>query len=143
MKYEFGSGEWLAALHGIIAERVATASAGKPLLAMSTCEVFYNAPPHLADADGKITWSCVVKGPEVDFQRREIDGIGYKVLCDYEAVLPMARYDTQGDPDRAAEMQAMIRELLASGKMSRPLGDRVKDDNSVAPLHDAIARLTL
>ena len=142
MKYEFASSEWLAALHGIIVERAETLSKSQPNLWMSTCEVFYDAPRHLADENGKVAWSCVVNGGNVDFQRRERDDIRYKVLADYDAIVPMGRYDTRGEEARAAELQRMVGALLADGKMSRPLGDKVRDADSFPLLHDAIARLT-
>ncbi|MBX3482011.1 hypothetical protein [Phenylobacterium sp.] len=143
MQYEFGSTEWLAALHGIIAERTAALSPGNPKLWMSTCEVFYNAPAHLAGPDGKISWSCVIADGKADFQRKERDDVRYKVLCDYNAVLPMAQYDTLDDADRQVVLQQMVKELLDSGNMSRPLGARSADPDHFPKLHDAIAKLTI
>lgn len=143
MRYEFGSTEWLAALHGIIAERTAVLSKTNPRLWMSTCEVFYNAPAHLAGADGKIAWSCVVADGNVDFQRVERDDVRYKVLADYQAVLPMAQYDTLDDAQRQAVLQDMVKQLLDSGNMSRPLGTRSADPDAFPKLHDTIAKLTI
>lgn len=142
MRYEFGSTEWLAALHGIIAERTAALSLANPRLWMSTCEVFTNAPAHLADTDGNIVWSCVVEGGKVDFQRTERD-LGYKVIADYAAVLPMAQYDTLGEPERRTVLMDMIKDLLKSGNMKRPFGTRSDDPNAFPKLHDAIAKLTI
>ncbi len=143
MRYEFGSTEWLAALHGIIAERVAALSPTNPKLWMSTCEVFYNAPAHLAGPDGKISWSCVIADGNVDFTRTERDDVRYKVLADYQAVLPMAQYDTLDDADRQVVLQQMVKDLLDAGNMSRPLGARSPDPDHFPKLHDAIARLTV
>lgn len=142
MRYEFGSTEWLAALHGIIAERTAALSPSNPRLWMSTCEVFTNAPAHLADENGNITWSCVIEDGKVDFQRTERD-LRYKVIADYDAVLPMGQYDTLDQPDRRAVLMDMIKELLDSGGMTRPFGTRSDDPDAFPKLHDAIAKLTI
>lgn len=142
MRYEFGSTEWLAALHGIIAERTEALSPSNPRLWMSTCEVFTNAPGHLADDKGNIAWSCVVENGTVDFQRAERD-LRYKVIADYDAVLPMAQYDTLGKPERRSVLMAMIKELLDSGTMTRPFGTRSDDPDAFPKLHDTIAKLTI
>lgn len=142
MKYSFGSPEWLAALHGIIVERATTLGQQNPRLWMSTCEVFTNAPADIADATGKIAWSCVVEGTKVDFQRTERD-LRYKVVADYNAILPMARYAAHGDPERRAVLTDMIAKLLASGQMQRPFGNRADDPDAFPKLHDVIAGLTV
>jgi hypothetical protein len=142
MKYVFGSPGWLAAIHGIIAERAAWESKARPNLSMSVCEVFLNAPGGLANAEGaKIAWSCVVDGAHVDFQLRERDDLRFKVLAEYEALLPLGRYDTRGEPTRAVELARMAAELIGSGKM-RTVGARVADPAAMTSVHDAIARLT-
>src|SRR5580692_2542006 len=98
MKYEFASPAWLAAIHGIISERAASLAKQTPDLRMSICEVFTGAPGHLADAAGKITWSCVIDAGVVDFRPTERDDVRFKVTVDYQAVLPLGRFDTRGDP---------------------------------------------
>jgi hypothetical protein len=142
MKYVFGSPGWLAAIHGVIAERAAWELKAKPNLSMSICEVFLNAPRDLANAEGgKIAWSCVVDGPHIDFQLRERDDVRFKVIAEYEPLLPLGRYDTRAEPTRAAELARMAAELIASGKM-RTVGERIADPAAMTSVHDAIARLT-
>ncbi|MEI9988528.1 MAG: hypothetical protein WDM86_00685 [Rhizomicrobium sp.] len=141
VKYSFASPGWLAAIHGIIVERAAWESKTKPNLHMSICEVFYNAPPHLSDKDGKIAWSCVIAGGKVDFQLRERDDVRFKVLGDYEAIVPLGRFDTKGDPARAAELAALGAATRAAGKL-RTIGQRPDDADAMTSVHDAIARLT-
>jgi hypothetical protein len=70
LKYELGSPEWLAVLHGMIVEGAARERLSKPNLRASSCEVLLSAPDHLADADGKVTWSLVIQGGNVDSARR-------------------------------------------------------------------------
>jgi hypothetical protein len=142
MKYNFGSKGWLAAIHGIIVERAAWELKAKPKLSMSICEVFLDAPHALANADGgRIAWSCVVAGGDVDFQLSERDDVRLKVLVDYQAALPLGRYDTCGDPGRAAELARMVADLIRLGKL-RMVGEDVADPQLMTSVHDAIARLT-
>jgi hypothetical protein len=106
--------------------------------------VFTGAPAHLADADGKLAWSCVVDGADVDFRTEARDDVRFKVIGDYAAILPLGRYDTRGDPARAAELAAMAAKVRESGGMrtigARPAGP---DAQPLSSVHDAIARLTL
>ena len=142
MKYEFASREWCAVLHGLIAERAAWEVKSKPNLAMSICEVFTNAPAHMADADGKVAWSCVIEDGRVDFQIRERDDVKFKVVGEYAAILPLGQYDTHGDPARAAELGTMAAKALESGGM-KTTGERIANPQAITSIHDAIARLTL
>jgi hypothetical protein len=145
MKYEFASPAWCAAMHGLIAERVATEVKTKPDLALSICEVFTNAPPHMADADGKVAWSCVVDGANIDFRPSERDDVRFKVVGDYAAILPLGQYETRGEPDRARELAAMAAKVRESGAMTTiTSGAPAKPDaQPLTSVHDAIARLTL
>jgi hypothetical protein len=142
MKYEFASPTWLAAIHGIISERAATLSQTVPSLHMSICEVFTEAPAHLADNAGQISWSCVVNGREVDFSVTARDDVDFKVVVDYAAVLPLGRYDSRGEPERREKLSGMSADLIERGVM-RIIGQRGSDPNVMPSVHDAIAQLTL
>jgi hypothetical protein len=104
---------------------------------MSICEVFADAPSHLAGADGRVVWSCVV-----DFRLLERDDVRFKVTVDYEAVLPLGQFDTAGDAERAATLARMSADLIERGVM-RIEGRRDNDPGAMPSVHDAIARLTL
>jgi hypothetical protein len=142
MKYEFASPTWLAAIHGIISERAAWLMKETPELRMSICEVFTDAPAHLANEGGKIVWSCVIEGGVVDFRLTERDDVRFKVTVDYEAVLPLGQFDTKGDPERQAELSQMSADLIERGVM-RIVGRRDSDARAMPSVHDAIAQLTL
>ncbi len=142
MKYEFAGPEWCAALHGLIAERAAWEVKTKPNLTMSICEVFTNAPTHLADEGGKVAWSCVVDGDTIDFQRRERDDVRFKVVGDYAAILPLGQYSVRGDPSRAAELAAMAAKVRETGGM-QTTGERAANPQAISSIHDAIAALTI
>lgn len=141
MKYEFASPQWIAALHGIIVERVARESAHKPSLTMSICEVYTDVPTRLAQGQPRIAWSCVVEGTDVDFRLTERDDVRMKVVVQYGAVLPLGRYDTKDDPTRAAELATLAAALLTSGQMQM-IGGPSTDPQAMSSVHDAIARLT-
>lgn len=141
MKYEFASREWTAALHGIIAERAAVEIKTKPNLTMSICEVFTDAPAHLADKDGKLAWSAVINGDKIDVRPSERDDVKVKVTADYATTLPLGRFSTDGDPARAAQLQSMVAAAVAAGKLSFA-GDRTPGPDQLTSIHDAIAKLT-
>lgn len=139
--YVFGSREWMAAFHGLVAERVAALAPANPDLTLSICEVFTNPPAALSPDGAPLAWSCVVSGGEVDFRPVARDDVAFKVVVDYDAVLPLGRYDTRGDPARAAELRAMGQALAASGKMT-VTGVRASGPSALGSFHDAIAKLT-
>jgi hypothetical protein len=56
-------------------------------------------------------------------------------------VLPLGRYDTQGRPERRAELTAMSQDLVRRGLM-RVAGDRSGRDPRIGDFHDPIARVT-
>jgi hypothetical protein len=141
VRYEFASRQWLAALHGIITERAERERAAKPKLSMSICEVFTNAPAHLAGEGSRIVWSCVVEGNDIDFRITERDDVRVKVVVPYDKVLPLGRYDTRGDPARAAELASLVDALRANGDM-QTIGEHRADPQAISSVHDAIARLT-
>lgn len=142
MRYEFASPAWCAALHGLIAERVVWEVKEKPNLSMSICEVFTDAPAHLADANGRAAWSCIVTCHTIDFRRTERDDVRFKVIGDYATILPLGRYDTRGEPTREAELARMAIGAVESGRM-KLIGELTSNDQAITSIHDAIARLTL
>lgn len=141
MKYQFGSPEWLAFLHGILRERAESIGAGGVEVRFSMCEVFTDPPPAIANDRDRLVWSCVIEKGEVDFRLSERDDVYLKVVADYEACLPICRYDTEGDADRAAEMGAMMKALRDAGKLDIVTNDAAAPGN-MPSVHDATARVT-
>jgi hypothetical protein len=141
MRYEFASPGWLAAIHGIISERAGQLIKETAGLRMSICEVFTDAPSHLADDAGRIVWSCVIDDGVVDFRLAERDDTRFKVTVDYAAVLPLGRFDTKGDPERQTELSRMSAELIEKGVM-KVMGTRDSDPRAMPSVHDSIAKLT-
>ncbi len=141
MKYEFASAGWMAFMHGMIAERVKQLGEQSPPLRISLCEVFTDPPRHLSPDGSPIAWHCVLDEHGLRFGAHEVDDVLWKVRGDYGAILPLGRYDTRGDPDRAASLARMGTDLVARGLMAIE-GDRSLRDPRVGSFHDEIARVT-
>jgi hypothetical protein len=142
MKYRFASLPWFAALHALICEKARMAAIDQPDFSYSICEVFTAVPAELAPApDGRIAWHSIVRGADVEFELSEIDKADMKAVADYASVLPLASYDTEGVPERAAELQAMSQALVASGHLHIS-GSLAASGTPLSSLHDAIAKLT-
>jgi hypothetical protein len=143
MKYEFASRPWFAALHAIICEKAAAAAKTHPDFSYRICEVFTGVPERLATSPGgRTAWHAIVRGGEVRFDLSEIEEADMKAVADYASVLPLANYDTQGIPERAAELQAMSQALVAAGRLTITGSSLAASANPMASLHDTIAKLT-
>ncbi len=143
MKYEFASRPWFAALHAIVCEKARAAAAADPDFSYTICEVFRDVPPQLATAPGgKAAWHARISGSNVEFGLSEIDGADMKAVAEYTSVLPLAQYDTRGDPRRAAELQAMSQALVAAGRLTVSGTTPSASGGALSTLHDSIARLT-
>lgn len=141
MKYEFLSRPWFAALHAIIWEKSRNASSSDANLRYSICEVFTDVPSSLATLPGgRVAWHAIVRGSDVVFGLSERDDVDLKATADYSAVLPLARFDTRGQADRAAELQAMSQALATRGLLK--VAGAPPMNGPFASLHDAIAALT-
>ncbi len=141
MKYEFASREWFAALHAIFCERAAIAATTDPDFRTSTCEVFTNPPGHLlAPGRTELAWRCRIRGAEVDFALEESDEVETKIIGDYATLVPLAHYIVGGDPAREAELEGLLGQAVAAGKIKV-----VRRSTAASPLgsvHDAICKLT-
>lgn len=142
MKYAFASPGWMAFMHGLVTERVRRFQTEAPEIAWSICEVFTDPPAELSPDGSALAWHCIVRDGEVIFEAAETDDVAFKVVIDYDAVVPLGRYDTRGEPARKAELGAMAQALRDSGKM-RVIGDRSLRDPRVGDFHDLIARVTV
>lgn len=129
-------------MHGLVTERVRRFQKEAPDIAWSICEVFTDPPAELSPDGAPLAWHCIVQNGEIAFGATERDDVEFKVIVDYAAVVPLGRYDTQGKPERAAELSQMSAALIRDGRM-RLIGERSKRDPRVGDFHDIIARVTL
>jgi hypothetical protein len=141
MKYEFGSPEWFAALHAILCERAVIAAKADPDFRQSTCEVFTNPPKRLLPPGAdKLAWHCRINGANVEFSLTEIDDAETKIIGDYDTLVPFARYVTDGDPAREKELESLLGEAVAAGKVD--VVRRATRRSAMGSVHDAICLLT-
>lgn len=141
MKYAFASPGWMAFMHGLVTERVRRFQTEAPDIAWSICEVFTDPPADLSPDGAPLAWHCIVKDGQVTFGDTVRDDVAFKVIIDYDAVVPLGRYDTRGEPARQAELGAMAQALREQGKMTI-IGDRTNRDPRVGDFHDVIAKVT-
>lgn len=115
-----------------------------PPLAFSMCEVFLDPPDHLGGKGARIAWHCVVKNGHTRFETSEADDVAFKVVADYQAILPMARIDTEASPDGAARIMELYQAAAAAGKLAW-VGVRASEagQGGVESVHNEIARLTI
>nr|WP_070960800.1 hypothetical protein [Hyphomonas sp. Mor2] len=140
-KYEFAGPEWRAFMHGMVQERLNQLDPDESAKSWSFCEVFTDAPVHLQTDGTKAAWHFIVRDGEVAFGDTDLEDATMKVVADYQAILPLARYDTRGEPDRQAELGAMSQKLMAEGKMTVS-GDPSALDPRLGSVHDPIAAVT-
>jgi hypothetical protein len=141
LKYEFASREWFAALHAIFCERAAIAAQTDPGFRTSTCEVFTDPPHHLlSPGQSSLAWNCRIEGVRVDFALGEVDGTATKITGDYATLVPLARYVVDGDPAREAELERLLGQAVAAGKIT--VVSRAPTAGRLGSVHDAICALT-
>jgi hypothetical protein len=141
VKYEFASREWFAALHAIFCERATIAAKTHPDFRVSTCEVFENPPAHLLEpGQTRLAWHCKIKGAEVHFALSESDDVETKIIGDYATIAPLSRYVAHGDPKREAELEQLLGQAVAAGKIK--IVKRATGASPLGSVHDAICALT-
>jgi hypothetical protein len=142
MKYAFASHGWIAFMHGLVVERLERLRHEAPDVGWSICEVFTDPPPALSPAGAPLAWHCIVRGGELlSFGASVRDDVEFKVVADYDSIVPLGRYDTRGEPERAAELSRMSAALVAAGRM-QVTGDRSGRDPRIGGFHDLIAQVT-
>jgi len=142
-KHEFMSPSWIEACYALLEELVSNAGAEIEEADFSICEVFTDAPAHLANlGDGRAAWTFRIKGRSVIVGREEVFDADYKVVADYHAVLPLVRIVHNNDPAIIAEMEAAAMKAARAGQVSVQ-GDKAKRPDALAPFHDRLAELTL
>jgi len=140
LAYEFMSPAWLAALHGVISERVGRAAGAEPDMTFSVCEVALDPPAHLSPDGAPLAWCCKVVRGQVAFTARPADDVDLKVEGDYAALASLAPIVVGDDPAAAERMRKAGEALVAAGRI-RVRGAANRPE-SIGSFHDAIARLT-
>ncbi|PZQ58281.1 MAG: hypothetical protein DI570_18155 [Phenylobacterium zucineum] len=138
--YEFMSPPWLAALHGIISERVSQVARREPGMSFSVCEVARDPPAHLSPDGASLSWCCRVTQGLVTFSLEPAEDVDLRVEGDYAALASLAPIVVDDDPEAATRLREASDALVAAGRV-RVSGAAVRPA-SIGSFHDAIARLT-
>lgn len=133
LKFEFCSAAWIAHARAYLLEQSKDADLAG--LDVTFNEVFTDAPAHLgADASGRIGWYLRVADGVVDIGAGVLPDADIRVTCDYQTVLPAARWLSTGEPLGEAEQQALTNALTREGETSA-----MERLTWMAGLHDAMA----
>ena len=138
-KYEFASPGWFKFLH----ETMETLTRDAPDdLRWGVCEVFTDVPEHLSQTPNQAaSWHCYIRGSDVKFGHGEIHDADFKVVADYQTVLPLARLVLGDEPDSETKVAQALEKAVRDGKI-RIEGSRESRPTHLEPLHDAMARVT-
>lgn len=140
MRYAFLSREWLAALHGVIEERVGAVQRLRPV-SFSVAEVALRPPANIAPpgADA-IAWSCRVTDGQVAFALEDDPEAEVRVVGDYDALNSLAAIET--DLAGGAERMSERSEALIQAKRVTVFGSSAGRPAEIGSFHNVMARLT-
>lgn len=88
----------------------------------------------------KLAWHCSIRGAKVDFSLTETEDAETKIVGDYNTLAPFAHFVTGGDPGREAELERLLGQAVAAGKVK--IVKRSTRPSPLGSVHDAICVLT-
>ena len=132
-KVDFASAPWVDQARAVLDELVATH--GEPGFAFSACEIFTDAPAHVAET-GTAAWHFYIDGKTVRVGVGEVDGTDVTIRADYESTLPATRLVYT--PEILAERAANPDENAAS----HVEGDMTNMPPYLVELHNRLAVIT-
>ena len=140
-KLEFCSAAWVAHageyLHRVVAETKADLTHAN----VAFNEVFTGAPPHLEpDDEGRIGWYLRIADGRLEVARGVLVEADFRIVGDYNTVVPLARMVFAGNPDLAAEAARLGAAAAKAGKIRREGDGRALAAlDWMAGLHDEMA----
>ncbi|MHA1728972.1 MAG: hypothetical protein ACTSWY_09595 [Promethearchaeota archaeon] len=139
-KLEFGSPQWVKYAEKIIRSLAEKARDFTKNTNFTMCETYENAPPHLADKNGKVAWYFRIKEGEITVNEGEIDDVDFKVIGDYQTIKKIALFVVKSAEDEK-QMNKVAQEAAEKDKF-RIEGDTKKGPAFLVPLHNILAELT-
>ena len=146
-KEEFCSEAWVAIARDYLTKAVGSASLQG--IEFTFCEVFTEPPVHLLDGnEDKTGWYVAVANGEMRIGKGLVTAADYRITCDYQTILPLARTVFENNPQGAADAQKAVAQATQCGKMKTE-GDQELFARypviakAFANLHDTLARRTL
>lgn len=138
--FEFASTAWLELLRALVTERART---HPELPDQVVCEVYRNAPAHLAPHPSRsIAWTSVKRGGRGTLLLEELmtTQCDVKIVGEYAAFLPLARFFVAADSQPAYLAQVEQAKRLGHISVLRDIRppDRIPD----YWLHNSLARRT-
>lgn len=139
-KHEFGSPDWVGAVHDIVRDMLA----GHDLsgVTYSLSEEYTDPPTHLSPDGKSLGWHMEIGDGELRLGIGPRPGSMRQTRVDYAGVVPMALIVFENNPSGMDEVKRLAMALLEAGKLSvkgRPL---VEVFPHMDALHDRIARIT-
>lgn len=136
LRMEFASPEWLAFFARLLVARAAILDTPDGV----TCEVYRNVPAHLSET-GRLAWTRRVEGrvAHVEFVECPDDEADMKIIGDYAALLPLARYLIGDD---TAEFEELMRSAVESAAVEIVSDRRDPETPRDFTVHNLMAVLT-
>lgn len=139
-KVEFGSKEWLDLAERFLKELTQEAGEQAKGADYSMCEVYFNAPPHLAIEGDRIAWYFRIKNSKIEFGIEEVDNVDMKVMGDYKTLYQISKLEY--DPNDMQKISEILSEPMRSRKFKFQ-GDISKAPKFLNPLHNLLAKRLL
>ena len=145
-QHEFGSPGWIQATCEIF--ETAIRDSGVDLAGMEYCfgEEFTNVPERLMPpGEERVGWVVTIRDGKAEARPTppppDADAVN---VADWDAIEWTSHVILGEDPQRDAEMQAAVRELIERGKLRMDVRRRQPRelDSAFKPLHNAIAAIT-
>ena len=116
VRLEFASSAWIDAIEAAIMARVAAEGDAARSINFSISELYTGAPARVAP-DGQAAWSCRIADGQVAFQHAADAGADVVIEGEYATYQQIARIEVAGDPARRAQLDLIVAEAIASGRM--------------------------
>ncbi len=135
---EFGSPAWYEMLKLLFKAMARLNPASIPPV---VCEIYRNAPPHLSET-GRLV--CTVRtqngSATMSFDECPDDEADLKVVADYDALLPMARFVITDENE--ADFARMMREAVEAGQVEMVQARWSPPSKPDHTMHNLVAALT-
>jgi hypothetical protein len=116
-KHELCSEAWVEAARVYLENALAQLGPEVEGARFSLCEVFTDAPPHLADgAGGQVGWWFTIDGPRVEVGHGVRHDVEPRVVVDYQSVLPLVRTLYSENPQAAEAARERRRKAVERGE---------------------------
>ncbi len=139
-KFEFGSPEWVAAVHGVVRDLMKDQSLEG--ITYSLSERYVNPPSHLLEY-APLGWHLIIENGSLVLGSGPLDSAERNTVADYTSIVPLALVDFDATPEALESFQKDALAMLASGALSTEGRASSEVFPCLSALHDRIAKITL